>query len=234
MKSSNKYFTLIELLVVIAIIAILAALLLPALSSSQDRAKNTRCINNLKQIGMGLSLYTSNNDGCYPDGEAIGAKVTVSGTGTESVANSNFRYGLGEHEAGTEIYGLAKALEPFIPNESGIWICPMNPQMTVYKNTYYWSSVFLHRLSKSKGLSTATTPMKQHKLYYTGVIYDNGIYQPLTPGDYGVNNTMIPTASRFNPHERTAPPGSNVTNGVNALSAGGAVMPWKTLQALVN
>jgi len=62
-KGGFSGFTLIELLVVIAIIAILAAMLLPALSQAREKARQTVCINNLKQIGVIMYLYTQDYNG---------------------------------------------------------------------------------------------------------------------------------------------------------------------------
>ena len=58
-KTERKSFTLIELLVVISIIAVLAAMLLPALGKARDKARSSQCINNLRQIGIGMVNYAN-------------------------------------------------------------------------------------------------------------------------------------------------------------------------------
>src|SRR5690606_13298398 len=65
-NGTKRGFTLIELLVVIAIISILAAILFPVFARARENARRASCMSNLKQIGLGIMMYTQDYDETYP------------------------------------------------------------------------------------------------------------------------------------------------------------------------
>src|SRR6187402_1482213 len=107
-KTQIKGFTLIELLVVIAIIAILAAILFPVFAKVREKARQTSCLSNQKQIGLGIMQYNQDNDEDYPLLRVNDPVATYGGNGFETD------------------FWWSQAIYPYVKSER-VYVCPSNP-----------------------------------------------------------------------------------------------------------
>jgi len=115
-RRTRNGFTLIELLVVIAIIAILAAILFPVFAKARDKARQTACLSNMKQIGTSLLIYSQDYDETYPGYRFDGVNPFA----------SDARVGA----SGKSVVFANQNLDTYIKSE-GVWRCPSNPNAWV-------------------------------------------------------------------------------------------------------
>lgn len=192
-SSRHRAFTLVELLVVIGVIAILIALLLPALTRAREVAQRTACASNLRQTGMAMLMYYNEHGGELPQ------RPIVQHYEPHIIANTN--YAASAEFANERMLGYTKSKD--------VWFCPANYQQRTAQQ--WWPS--------PSSAVIATTYQYLHWLHKGSWAMDKPSYRRLR-SDLVIGSDYLaaydPTAQRlrvWNHYERRGVEGMNILYG---------------------